>query len=335
MSLPDIRYCPGTLAEGYDTYSRTCLKDVFDSKKVSHILPYNPPKVSEEDSALFLANRKSISISGVQEKLLLLLDKNKLRLTEKGEQGTHILKPIPRDLIKVDQLPANEHLTMQIARQVFGISTAENALIFFQNGDPAYITRRFDVKKDSSKWGTEDFASLAGKTSENDGPGFKYNYTYEEMAELLIQYVPAHIVEMEKLFKLILFNFLFSNGDAHLKNFSVMETPNGDHILSPAYDLINTRIHVDDTDFALSGGLFKDDFASKRKKISGHTGSDDFHELARRMNITEKRKDKLISPFLHKQETVVDLINQSYLNDQTKRTYLLLYQTKRNQLNAT
>jgi serine/threonine-protein kinase HipA len=42
-------------------------------------------------------------------------------------------------------MPANEHLTMQIARQVFGIETAENALIFFQNGEQAYITKRFEI----------------------------------------------------------------------------------------------------------------------------------------------------------------------------------------------
>ena len=35
-------------------------------------------------------------------------------------------------------MPANEHLTMQIARQVYGIETAENALIFFNDGTPAY-----------------------------------------------------------------------------------------------------------------------------------------------------------------------------------------------------
>ena len=52
-------------------------------------------------------------------KLSLLLDKNKLRLTKEGGQGTYILKPIPRDLKKVDQVPDNEHLTMQIARQVY------------------------------------------------------------------------------------------------------------------------------------------------------------------------------------------------------------------------
>ena len=159
MSLPEIKYCPGTLAKGFDTYSRTCLKKIFNDKKVSHVLPYDPPRLNEEDAERFMENRRRISISGVQEKLSLILDKNKLRLTNEGEQGNYILKPIPRDLKKVDQVPANEHLTMQIANQVYSINTAENALIFFKNGEPAYITKRFDVKDNNTKWGIEDFAT--------------------------------------------------------------------------------------------------------------------------------------------------------------------------------
>ncbi len=334
MSMPEIKYCPGTLAEGFDTYSKTCLKKVFNGKKVSHVLPYNPPQVSEEDAEKFLENRKRISISGVQEKLSLLLDKNKLRLTKEGEQGTYILKPVPRDLKKVDQVPANEHLTMQIARQVYGINTAENALVFFENGEPAYITKRFDVKEDAAKWGIEDFATLAGKTSENAGHDFKYEYSYEELAELLKKYVPAYMVEIEKLFRLVVFNYLFSNGDAHLKNFSVLETPSGDYTLSPAYDLVNTRIHVDDSDFALDRGLFKDSFESEEMKKNGHAGLKDFYEFSRRLGISTKRRDKLLEPFLARQATVEVLIQRSFLNEQTKRAYLLHYQTRRNQLKA-
>lgn len=93
-------------------------------------MPYEQPQQSEEVAEQFMENRKRISISGVQEKLSFLLEKNVLRLTKEGEQGTYILKPIPRDLKKVDQVPANEHLTMQIAKQVYGLNTAENALIF-------------------------------------------------------------------------------------------------------------------------------------------------------------------------------------------------------------
>jgi serine/threonine-protein kinase HipA len=263
----------------------------------------------------------------------LLLDKNKLRLTKEGEIGTYMLKPIPVDLKKVSQVPANEHLTMQIARQVYAINTAENALIFFKTGEPAYITKRFDVKQDGTKWGKEDFATLAGKTTENAGANFKYDYSYEALAELLKRYVPSYVIEIEKLFNLIVFNYLFSNGDAHVKNFSLLETENGDYTLSPAYDLINTRIHVDDSDFALSKGLFKDNYISNQKAKSGKPGKQDFIEFARRVGIEKEKAENLLAPFLENQEGVARLIENSYLDEPTKRAYLIDYQTRRNQLN--
>ncbi len=191
MSEFNSTYCPGTLAEGHSTYSHLCLKKVFGGRHVSHILPYNRPENDERVVELFMENRKRISISGVQQKLSLIQEKNKLRLTEKEEQGTHILKPIPEGLKNVSEVPANEHLTMQIARQVFGINTAENALIFFKDGTPAYITKRFDVVSVEQKLGMEDFASLAGKTKDSDGENFKYNYSYEKIGQLIHQYIPA------------------------------------------------------------------------------------------------------------------------------------------------
>jgi len=333
MSLPELKYCPGTLAEGFNTYSTACLRRVFKGRKVSHVLPYTAPRSNEEDTEKFIENRKRISISGVQEKLSLILEKNKLRLTKKGEQGTYLLKPIPQDVKNVKQVPANEHLTMQIARQVYGLQTAENALIFFTDGEPAYITKRFDVKEDGSKWGKEDFATLAGKTEENAGHNFKYDYSYESMGELLKKYVPAWRVEIEKLFSLIVFNYLFSNGDAHLKNFALIEAPGEDYVLSPAYDLLNTKIHIDDTDFALEYGLFSDGFQSDEMKKSNHPNLHDFQELARRFEINEKRRDKILNPYLQKQPMVEELIYRSFLSDKTKRGYLFNYQTKRNLLN--
>jgi serine/threonine-protein kinase HipA len=330
MNLDDIKYCPGTLAEGFHTYSPSCLKNLFHSKKVSHILPYELPEQSEDVAELFIENRKRISISGVQEKLSLLLKKNVLCLTRQGEQGTYILKPIPRDLKKVDQVPANEHLTMQIARQVYAIHTADNAMIFFKNGTPAYITRRFDVKQQNEKWSKEDFASLAGKTTDTAGADFKYAYSYQETALLIKQYVPAWKVEMEKFFSRLLFNYLFSNGDAHLKNFSLLESPSGDYLLSPAYDLMNTRLHVEDADFALSRGLFADEFKSKACKKTGHAAKTDFMELAQRIGISPTRTDKLLSPFLKKQPFVETLVKRSFLSEPAKRAYYLMYETKLN-----
>jgi len=333
LSIPEIKYCPGTLAEGFDTYSPTCLKRVFYGKKVSHTLPYKTPEVSGEDAEKFQQNRKRLSISGVQEKVSLLLEKNTLRLTEENEQGTYILKPIPRDLRKVDQVPANEHLTMQIARQVFDIQTAENALIFFKNGDPAYITKRFDVTEDGTKIGKEDFATLAGKTSETAGPNFKYEYSYEEMAELIHQYIPAAMVELEKLFSLIVFNYLICNGDAHLKNYAVIETKQGDYILSPAYDLINTSLHVDDTAMALNDGLYKDDYTTESFEANAFYAYDDFFEFGLKVRLIKSRVIKILNKFRSHQEDVQSLTERSFLNDEMKKAYMNSYLNKLKALN--
>jgi serine/threonine-protein kinase HipA len=42
------------------------------------------------------------------------------------------------------------------------------------------------------------------------------------MAELVQTYIPAAMVELEKLFSLILFNYLICNGDVHLKNYEFL-----------------------------------------------------------------------------------------------------------------
>lgn len=157
-----------------------------------------------------------------------MLDKNSLRLTEEKEKGTYILKPKPHGLKKVLMAPANEHVTMQIASQIYKIPTAVNGLVFFSNNEPAYITRRFDIDSNGSKLGKEDFATLAGKTEENAGVNFRYEYSYEGIAELIKKYVGAWQIETEKFYNLVVFNFLLSNGDAHLKNFSLLETISGD-----------------------------------------------------------------------------------------------------------
>jgi len=75
------------------------------------------------------------------------------------------------------------------------------------------------------------------------------------MFQLMKTSLSTYKLEAPKLLKILVFNYLFSNGDAHFKNFSLLETPMGDYRLSPAYDLLNSRIHIDDKDFALDDGL--------------------------------------------------------------------------------
>ncbi len=331
MTFPLIKNCPGTLAEGYETYSRTALKNLFSGKKVSHILPYESPSSNEQTDILFEENKGRISISGVQEKFSVLLDKNKLRLVREGEQGQYILKPIPSSGKNPDQMPANEHLTMQIARQVFGIETAENALIFFKNGTPALISKRFDWQSEAhcdgqaSKRAQEDFASLAGRTPQTHGENYKYLGNYLDLFMLLKKYVPAYSVEAPKLLKIILFNYLISNGDAHLKNFSLVETSMGDYRLSPAYDLLNSRIHIDDKDFALDEGLLPAKHAKGKIKDQFYT----LGEMAEIPNVQLKRIYQLLTS---KVEKVKELIEHSFLSEKIKLNYEQAYLTRLNKI---
>jgi serine/threonine-protein kinase HipA len=325
MSLTEIKYCPGTLSEGHTTYSRSCLTKVFKGKKVYHVLPYDSPASNPETAELFDENRKQMSISGVQEKFSVLLEKNKLRLINDGEQGEYILKPIPSVGKSQDQMPANEHLTMQIARQVYGIETAENVMIFFKNDTPAYLTKRFDLEKDGSKIAQEDFASIAGRTPQTHGEHYKYIGNYLELFRLMKKYVPAYILEAPKLLKIIIFNYLFSNGDAHFKNFSLIETPMGDFKLSPAYDLLNSRIHIDDKDFALDDGLLPRDLA--QGKIIEQIAT-----LSRKAGISEIVFNEILSTMLSHPQLVEKLIFSSFLNEKIKKNYWQSYQGRLKQL---
>jgi len=327
-----IKVCPGTLSEGFNTYSRTALKRVFQGKKVHHVLPYDSPSSNPETDQQFEENRRRISMSGVQEKFSVLLEKNKLRLAGEEEQGTYILKPIPTVGKKPDQMPANEHLTMQIARQVYGIETAENALIFFKDGTPAYITKRFDVKEDGSqssgklgKWAQDDFASLAGRTPQTHGEHYKYKGTYLEMFELMQRYLATYKIEAPKLLKILVFNYLFSNGDAHYKNFSILETAFGDYRLSPAYDLLNSRIHIEDKDFALDDGLLP------RNIVQGKIGLQ-FAKLAEKAEINKKSFQNIMSLMISKSDLVEKMVTASFLNETTKRNYFQSFQGRLKQL---
>ncbi|MDP3434023.1 MAG: HipA domain-containing protein [Bacteroidota bacterium] len=332
----EIRHCPGLLTEGYPGYSPLFMRRMFAGRKVSHILPYNAPEIDEADQKIFMQNRKRISISGMQEKYSALLEKNSLRLTIENEQGSYILKPKPHGLRKNAMAPANEHVTMQIASQVYTIPTAVNGLVFFSNNEPAYLTKRFDIDINEAKLSIEDFASLAGKTEENAGSNFRYEYSYEGIAELIKTYVGAWKIEMEKFFNLVVFNFLFSNGDAHLKNFSLLETANGDYVLSPAYDLMDTRIHVDeDGFFALSDELFKEWYWSdcRIKNPQHHPCKEDFIVFGNKIGIAENRVSKLLMPFLKKQVDVENLVKKSFLDEDTKVQYLIHYNQRLEMLN--
>jgi serine/threonine-protein kinase HipA len=115
-------------------YCLSCRKKIFDKAKVPTTLPFDAP--TADNIAAFQEHSKRLSISGVQLKYSLRLENGTLGLNEKNAQ--YILKPIPpsKQLVNLEAVPENEHLTMQIAEQVFKIRTAANALIYFKDGQP-------------------------------------------------------------------------------------------------------------------------------------------------------------------------------------------------------
>ncbi|MFY7964533.1 MAG: HipA domain-containing protein [Chitinophagaceae bacterium] len=326
IDYKNITVCPSTLQQGFSTYSPLALRYLFNRKEVPHSLKYK--RFGNIKDEQYLIDKKTrISISGVQEKYSLKLIGKELEITDKA--GEYILKPIPHTLLNVDQVPANEHLTMQIAEQVFNIDTAKNGLIFFSDGEMAYITKRFDVMPNGRRSLKEDFASLAGKTVEDFGSDFKYKGSYLEMANLIDKHISTAIVTKERLFALAIFNYLISNGDAHLKNFSVIDyEQNGVYQLAPAYDLLCTRLHIEDGDFALEDRLYDGDYLYESYAKYGFYGYDDFYRLGEMFKMRPQRIEHYLNLFTSKKEQVEDLVSRSFLNDEMRQLYLKHYYDK-------
>jgi serine/threonine-protein kinase HipA len=323
-----LNRCPSTLAPGFETFSPAARKRLFGNQTVSHLLPYDSVNDNPEDAGKFLENSEHVSLSGVQSKFSMIIRRDQLALTNESEQGTFILKPKLTQFQNSAFSPANEHLTMQIAEQVFKMDTASSTVCFFRTGEPAYLTKRFDVAPDGTKLRKEDFASLAGLTSDNAGKKYKYDaLSYEDIALLIRQYVPAWKVDMLNYFRLVLYNFLICNGDAHLKNFSVLETPDGDFRLAPAYDLMDTKLHVDDRIFALEKGLFKkkDQSLNPLGLVTGKTFQAWGNQIGLPKNIVQRELDRFCASY----EKMDQLVDRSFLSDELKALYKTHYTTRR------
>jgi serine/threonine-protein kinase HipA len=227
----------------------------------------------------------------------------------------------------MEDAPENEHLTMQIASQIFNIKTAYNALIYFKDGTPAYITKRFDVKEDGTKYIQEDFAQITNRTKETHGESYKYEGSYLEIGELIKKFVPASMIAIENFFKIILFNYIFSNGDAHLKNFSLIRNDFGEMELSPSYDLMSTIIHTPgERDTALD--LYNKDHESEYYETYGHYGRMEFIEFAKRLGIVEVRYKRMINEFIENETAVNDLIKKSSLSNNSLISFSRDFQSR-------
>lgn len=310
--------CHCCLKETENDFCRSCSQRLFSKANFSAMLKFTLSSIAQGTNQ----NTRRISISGAQAKYSLRIVSKELEPTDNN--GTYILKPATNMQFRLfADMPANEHITMQIAKQIFKLNVAESALLRFTTGEYTYLTKRFDIRNDGSKILQEDLAQTAGLSSDANGSNFKYeSLSYEEIAYILKQHVSASPIAIEQFFKVLLFNYLVCNGDAHIKNFSIY-SPHQDGVyeLTPAYDLINTSLHADDFRTALD--LFKDEenYNGKFFKDNGFYGASDFLEFARRIGIVEKRAQKFILDITAHIPEMDEMLDKSFLSDEAKVLY--------------
>ena len=70
----------------------------------------------------------------------------------------------------------------------------------------------------------------------------KYDGSYERIANFIKKHSDVPGLDLIRLFERALLFYVVANGDAHLKNFSLLRKEKVDYQLSPAYDIVNSRI---------------------------------------------------------------------------------------------
>jgi serine/threonine-protein kinase HipA len=210
-----------------DGYHPKCLKGLF-GRPICPAVDLGGASLSEA----IATQAERISISGVQDKLIVdLVDEG--RTIRPVESGRYILK-VPVQAFK--HLPQNEHLTMRLA-SLAGVIVPESCLADLPGGGLAYIVKRFD-RTDTMKRRQEDFCSLLQKD-----PTLKYGASAEDCVEVVRKFSSDIEDSLRRLFRQFLYAFWIGNDDLHLKNLSLTQDAKNGYTLSPAYDLVCTRLY--------------------------------------------------------------------------------------------
>ena len=181
-------------------------------------------------------------ISGMQPKVLIRERDVPPKLVHQG--ATHIIKAF--DPTVYPELAANELICMRGAAAA-GIATptvrlAENRRLL--------IVDRFDLAPNGVYLGLEDFCVLEGRRAHG-----RYDGSYENIARRISDFVSPDALPQarEQYALMVAYACAIENGDAHLKNFSVIyENPEGPVRLAPAYDLVATTPYIPKDTLALT-----------------------------------------------------------------------------------
>lgn len=248
-----------------------------------------------------------LSISGVQPKLSVKLDKKENALVTVTDKGQFILKP---QTSVFPGLPENEQCCMDIAEQL-QIETPLHCLLPLKDRSLAYVVKRFD-RKNKIKIHQEDFAQIL----EADD---KYKGSAEQIGRKLKELSSAPGYDCQLFFERLTLNFILGNGDAHLKNYSISYKEDGAR-LSPAYDIVSSKLFIpEEADSALSINGKKN-----RLKLA------DFDALAEYLNIPIKiRYEK----FSHKFNLIKKIVESSSLKHPRQQELIEIIKERLRRLN--
>tara|TARA_B110000305_G_C19439011_1_gene640717 strand:+ start:1433 stop:2365 length:933 start_codon:yes stop_codon:yes gene_type:complete len=245
-----------------------------------------------------------MSIQGVQPKVsaVLRLKKQKFELVDKG--GKFILKPNPPQF---EEVPENEALTMRMAMTV-GIEVPAHGLLHSIDDSWVYFVKRFDRIGRARRIHIEDFAQLSGSTRET-----KYDSSLEQVAKIIDTFCTFPAIEKPKLAMRLLFCFLTGNEDMHLKNFS-LRSYDGVVSLTPAYDLLNTTLILENTkeESALS-------LMGKRNRLNRKLWIEYF--CIERLGLNEAQVDSILLTLKSSITLWEQLIKSSYLSEVNQKKY--------------
>lgn len=263
------------------------------------------PFSADEQRRDAVSRMEKMSIQGVQPKLSALLNVRQQGFDIVDTGGTFILKPQNANF---PQLPENESITMCMAEKA-GIEVPTTGLIRSIDGSFTYFIRRFDRLTKGQKLATEDFTQLLGHNRET-----KYDASMEKLVDVIELFCTFPVLEKEKLFRLVLFNFLVGNEDAHLKNFSLITRQNKVE-LSPAYDLLNSTIVLRGAkieEFALP-------LAGKKRKLNQDLLVNYYGKT--RLKLSDKTILKVLNGLKSALPEWQNLLNTCFLSNEFKEKY--------------
>jgi serine/threonine-protein kinase HipA len=294
----------GKACEDAGGYHPACLRRLFGTPSLP-IIELSHGEVLAR--AQEMAGR--MSISGVQPKLSM--SRQGSRLVPVTDGGQFILKPQTE---RFPLLPQNENLCMIIAERI-GIDVPPHGLFDLRDGSPAYIVRRFDRTPDGQKRRCEDFLQILG---EDD----KYSGSVERIGKKIRELSSVPGLDAQLFFEQVLLNFLLGNGDAHLKNFSLLEAEDGGLRLSPAYDLVCSKAVIPkETDFAIT-------LNGKTDKIARR----DFEKFSEAMKIPPKVVADIFERFDQGHPMMSDEISRSRLSAELREKMQRVVEERRKRI---